>query len=106
MTSVLSHCCEQMGEVVSSTCDQHPDRFDCPDALIHYSPQFREYGLIIHDGGESWMAIDYCPWCGARLPPSLRDEWFDRLERLGLEPDSPFVPAAMCSDEWWRGRGS
>ena len=26
-----------------------------------------EYGLIIHDGGESVVKIYYCPWCGSEL---------------------------------------
>ena len=43
---------------------KHPDRFDCPHALIDYNP-FREYGLIVHDGGTAVAVIDYCPWCGA-----------------------------------------
>jgi hypothetical protein len=49
-------------------CDQHPDRFDCPDCLIHYSPRTRMYGLIVHDGGSSFVVIRFCPWCGNRLP--------------------------------------
>jgi hypothetical protein len=39
------------------------------------------------------QTIEYCPWCGARLPSSLRDEYFERLEQLGLEPE----PAAYRS---------
>jgi hypothetical protein len=90
-----------MVDAITSTCDQHPDRFDCPDALLDYNPRFREYGLIVHDGDAAVVVIDYCPWCGAKLPVSLRDEWFDQLDQLGLEPDSPFIPAAMRSGEWW-----
>ncbi len=101
LMDVQIHCCERMVEAASSTCDQHPNRFDRPDALIHYAPTFREYGLIVHDGGESSVEIKYCPWCGARLPSPLRDEWFGRLEQLGLEPNSPFLPKAMQSAEWW-----
>lgn len=50
---------------VNSTCDLHPDRFDCPDALIDNSG--RSYGIIIHDGGRSVIQITYCPWCAADL---------------------------------------
>jgi hypothetical protein len=53
-------------------CDEHRDRFDCPDALLHYEPKLREYGLIVHDGGTSSRAISFCPWCGVHLPASLR----------------------------------
>jgi hypothetical protein len=24
-------------------------------------------GLVVHDGGGSYIAIQYCPWCGAKL---------------------------------------
>ena len=48
-------------------CDSHANRFECPDALVHYSPRARTYGLIVHDGGSSFVAIAHCPWCGANL---------------------------------------
>ena len=60
------------------------------------------YGLIIHDGGRSSVRITHCPWCGTKLPESLREEWFDRLDRLGLEPGDPAIPESMRSDDWWR----
>jgi hypothetical protein len=49
-------------------CDQHPDRFDCADNLIYRDTDGSSYGLIVHDGGSSYIAISYCPWCGASLP--------------------------------------
>ena len=67
------HCCDDMRREVKKSCEQHPDRFDCPDCLIHYSSQYREYGLIVHDGGRSVFRIRFCPWCGTRLPDSLRE---------------------------------
>jgi hypothetical protein len=82
-------------------CDQHPDRFDCPDTLLDYSPKLREYGLIVHDGGSSIREISFCPWCGARLPASLRDRWFEELERLGVDPGGEEIPEAYRSSDWW-----
>jgi hypothetical protein len=73
-----------------------------PDVPIEYWDKFREYGLRILDGGSAIQQIFYCPWCGAKLPPSLRQEWFDRLEELALEPNDDRVPAEMRSGEWWR----
>jgi hypothetical protein len=52
---------------VENVCAAHPDRFDCPDCLIHYGAQTGGYGLIVHDGGSSMIAISYCPWCSAKL---------------------------------------
>jgi hypothetical protein len=65
---MAEHCCEMMRSNVESTCDLHPDRFDCPDCLIDYSARCGTYGLIVHDGGRSEIVIAYCPWCGSKLP--------------------------------------
>jgi len=75
-----------MSHRVSSACDVHEDRFDCPDALVEYLPKFDEYGIIVHDGGSSIIGIEFCPWCGKKLPPSKRDEWFAELARRSLDP--------------------
>lgn len=63
-----SECCEMMAYHVASTCEQHPDRHDCPDALIERGRG--GYGIMIHDGGASVVGIAFCPWCGAKLPAS------------------------------------
>lgn len=60
-------CCDRMARDLSRVCGRHPDRFDCPDALI--ARMAGGYGLIVHDGGGSVIEIAFCPWCGARLPP-------------------------------------
>ena len=93
----------RMADAVESVCVEHPSRFDCPDALVDYAPRFDEYGLIVHDGGVSVVAIDYCPWCATRLPESKRDRWFAELARLGFDdPLSHDIPVPFRSDLWWR----
>ena len=90
-----------MTDAVQSTCSEHPDRFDCPDALLDYSDIFDEYGIIVHDGGRSTVAIEFCPWCGARLPESQRDHWFATLAALGFDdPWEQEIPEAFQSDAW------
>ena len=97
------HCCERMEEHLKFDCSQHKDVFECPDALIYYSARFDEYGLIMHDGGTSYIIIEYCPWCGAKMPESRRDEWFDRLEGLGYsDPSEQKIPREYLTDEWYR----
>lgn len=61
-----THCCDRMDYDVAQTCDMHPTRFDCPDALVAIVRG--GYGLIVHDGGQSVIEIRFCPWCGSRLP--------------------------------------
>lgn len=63
-------CCEAMAYHASFCCPEHPNPFDCPDKIIDYDEKSGEYGLIIHDGGHSVIAIEYCPWCGAKLKPT------------------------------------
>jgi hypothetical protein len=55
-----------MAHDLSTKCDLHEDRYDCPDALITETED--GFGLIVHDGGRSAIAISFCPWCGANLP--------------------------------------
>lgn len=96
------HCCGRMKENLAVGCEQHSDVFDCPDTLVYYSDRFDEYGLIIHDGGSSCITIHHCPWCGAKLPESRRDEWFDRLEAMGYsDPSNENVPKEFLTSEWY-----
>ncbi len=91
-----------MGEYTNRTCSLHSNPFECPDSLVYYSVKFDEYSLIIHDGGSSSVDIEYCPWCGTKLPESKRDAWFDKLEELGY--DDPFeqnIPEKFHTDEWY-----
>ncbi len=95
-----------MTEAVDQTCSEHVDRFDCPDALVDYSVKFDEYGLIVHDGGSSMVCIQFCPWCGVKLPDSKRELGFDELARRGfVDPLIQEIPIEFESDKWWRSLG-
>jgi len=96
-------CCHQMAEQANFRCSDHPNPFDCGDSLIFYSPVFDEYGLIIHDGGASYLHITHCPWCGVRLPKAKRDLWFETLEELGYDaPLDQNIPKEFTTDAWYR----
>ena len=69
--------------------------------------KFNEYGIPIHDGENgkitSYIKIQYCPWCGKKLPDSLREKWFDELEKLGYDdPLNDDIPEKFKSDKWYR----
>jgi hypothetical protein len=99
----MKHCCEDMTNQINHRCDEHPDPFDCPDSLIYYSDKFEEYGVIVHDGGSSFIHIMYCPWCGSHLPESKRDRWFEELEALGFDdPSEQEIPSKYKTGEWYR----
>lgn len=100
--SSRQHCCDRMRHEVSKTCDQHADRFECPDLLIDYNSKFDEYGIMVHKGGTTVCCIDFCPWCGAQLPASKRDRWFDTLKKLGIDPWEDDVPERFQSAAWYQ----
>ena len=60
----MNHCCTKMKEKIKCKCDKHDSEFDCPDCIIMYIPEYDEYLIVIHDGGNSGISINYCPWCG------------------------------------------
>ncbi len=72
------------------------------DLPIFYVEKFREYGVKVLDGGTSYISIGYCPWCGRQLPASLRDRWFEELERQGLDPFKDPVPEEFEDDRWYK----
>ncbi|HZY17518.1 MAG TPA: hypothetical protein VFE82_03505 [Ramlibacter sp.] len=80
-----------------------PHLSTAPTPWWAYSPKFNEYGLIVHDGGSSAIAIAFCPWCGTKLPASLRERWFEELEAQGFDdPSDQGIPGRYKTDAWWR----
>jgi len=47
------------------------------------------------------LRITFCPWCGQKLPDSLREDWFDRLEQLGVDPYSAKIPEEFTDERWY-----
>lgn len=89
MTTQYQHCCVDMKTHIESK-----------ELYLNFSPRFCEYGIAYADGSASQQTIHFCPWCSSKLPLSLRMEWFEELDRLGLEPDDE-LPAELTSDAWW-----
>jgi hypothetical protein len=100
------HCCDEMRAHLEQVCEVHALPYDCPDHIVVYVPKFDEYGLIMHDGGTSFLAIAYCPWCGNRLPESKRDLRFETLGKLGYRATlaGDDIPEEFRSDAWWAAR--
>lgn len=93
------YACVHLAYRATQTCEQHPDRASCDDLIIAYDEVFDEYRFI---KGAASYKIDFCPWCGTRLPSSQRDRWFDELETLlgcsALQADD--IPSAYRSKAW------
>ena len=96
---MVSYCCEDMKENVSIVVSGENQN---EGKAIGYSARFNEYGLICRDR-KTMLLISYCPWCGKKLPGSLREKWFDELASLGFT--SPLfdekIPKQYMSEKWW-----
>lgn len=75
-------CCEAMRYHTTNHCEIHDDPFDCPDRLVCYNEKARQFGLIIHDGGKSYVGINHCPWCGKALTKSTDSKRHTKKKRL------------------------
>ena len=68
---------------------------------LYYNEVIDEYGICVV-GSESYIVVNYCPWCGKKLPPSKRDAWFNELEKKGYE--NPLfredIPEEYKSAKW------
>ncbi|HET6953111.1 MAG TPA: hypothetical protein VFI47_22205 [Acidimicrobiales bacterium] len=93
------HCCEGMRSHVEAV--EEPALLAASDRPVVYDAVFDEYALarnLVAPGAE---VISFCPFCGAELPTSKRDQWFDELRRRGLDPDDPALDGRFRSDAWW-----
>ncbi|MCP5468829.1 MAG: hypothetical protein H7A32_06130 [Deltaproteobacteria bacterium] len=99
MSSILtiSTCCAQMGKLLED-----------PRVKIKYNAKYREYSIPGSEDEVVRQLLDFCPWCGKKLPQSLRENWFDELEKLGItDPNNQpnEIPPEFKTDEWWKQRG-
>ncbi len=62
-----SFCCEQMANKVEESLDSKGEiKHDDVDVVVNKNRD-GVYGIPIHDGGTSFIEINNCPWCGAKL---------------------------------------
>ncbi|MBA1157340.1 DUF6980 family protein [Microvirga mediterraneensis] len=83
-------------ELLKHACDT--------EVPIIYDPSIREFGVSVLDGGYCQMSFRFDPWSGKPLPTSLRDEWFEAIEALGIDPwnDKDKTPARFNDETWWK----
>jgi len=97
------HCCDIMVYYVTTSQEEHE--------LIRYHAETRKYRFLLHgyDYGLE-QKMNYCPWCGTKLPESLGEEWCKVIkEKFGLEEvfaeEWAELPEEYKTDEWWKKRG-
>lgn len=96
-----THCCAGMDAQANFVCSDHEDLWDCSHVFVYYSSTWNEYAienLTRTDNG----ILDYCPYCGTKLPESRRGAWFDLAEPLGLTPLLGEVPKEYLGFNWLR----
>jgi hypothetical protein len=72
------------------------------EGAVIYIEKFRESGIPVPDRGTSYLVIDFCPWCGCRLPLPLSDKWIDAMDKMGVPPPYDKVPEKYETDAWWK----
>jgi len=74
-------------------------------AKLFYEAAVREY-FIESCRHNAIYTIEYCPWCGSKLPSYLGSEHIDAIEEAGYTGfDDPNLPEEFKTDEWWKKRG-
>ncbi len=89
----------EIGRHFPHTCDSM--RAAIETAAVHYDDATREHGVVVPDGGSSFLVICYCPFCGQRLPESLADRRLFEIRKPGLDFGDD-LPPDLQSDDWWR----
>lgn len=91
----MKFCCKDMRLFVTDPRDP-----------INYNDKLREY-YIDAPKTSNIITMEYCPWCGKKLPPSLRNRYGDLITKeYNLDPwdDTDKLPIEFKSDEWWKKR--
>jgi hypothetical protein len=88
-------CCEEM-------------RYYIKDKVINYNCIKRIYSLPFKQ--TLGISLDYCPWCGNKLPSNLTEEFYEFLKRdhkidLAHISEAKRFPEEFQSDIWWIRRG-
>jgi len=97
------YACVHIANQITWRCETHADPRDCPDVLIIHNERFDEYELLGRYGDHSVTTIQYCPWCGVKLPESMREQWVERLEALGFDdPATQEIPEEYKTGAWYR----
>ena len=95
-----AHCCSNMNLHIHEK-----------ERIILYRDQTREYA--IRACGHIIQPLTFCPWCGIKLPHSLRDAFFETLQKeygldvsiLEIDDSDARIPAEFKTDKWWKKRG-
>ena len=90
----MTHCCDEMNYHI---CER--------EKIIRYDAPTRTYGIKATKTVR--QSIEFCPWCGVKLPSDLTKElsqiMFDELDLDDFQ--DPRMPEELKTDVWWKKRG-
>jgi hypothetical protein len=106
---MINFCCEDMERNALKDAND-------PYAGKNVAYEVQNRCFFIYDAGSNryGTCINYCPFCGAKLPTNLIDErWSTILDELGPDylpddegnPPKKELPEEFQTDEWWKKRG-
>ena len=96
------HCCLYMAFFIS---DPVIVPHQGPNPVLEWIAMWNEYRIPISRTGYQVTRILHCPWCGSKLPASVKEEWYQTLYALGYsDPGNDHLPEEFNSDKWWRDR--
>lgn len=90
---------DERNETPDCCCADMHNALEHAEFPMHYSGAFDEFGMRLSSAYE-YAVLRHCPWCARPLPRSRRDDWFDRLESLGMDPWQDDIPEAFRSAAW------
>jgi hypothetical protein len=82
--------------------------------VVMYDPSVREYSVCVINQRNAISPINYCPYCGKKLPSELGDDWIEVIKSefgkdFFCEDDAEWfekeLPPEFKTDEWWKKRG-
>ena len=94
-----SFCCNEMDFHIKNN-----------EIHFHYYEDVRAYAVdYLEEAGGGSQAINYCPWCGNRLPKSLFQEKAKAIQETLGQKLTCFNESSLSNefktDEWWKRRG-
>ena len=95
--TIHNFCCDSMNIAIKE------------NKIIDYDITVREYGMRFRKNRVKML--NFCPWCGIKLPKDLIGELYDVLEKEYNIPwrdadifEYTNVPDEFKTDEWWKKR--
>jgi hypothetical protein len=90
-------------------CSHLNDEVKKQNSALIYSAPCRSYTFLMRRSNFQGLPVDYCIYCGTKIPEPLDDFWRNILKRQyklscdDLEDDTK-IPPEFLTDEWWKKR--